>query len=455
MEISNKAFKAYDVRGRYPEEVNEELAYRMGRIFSAMFAAEKVVVGHDIRLSGRTLTDALIEGLRHAGTKVIDIGQCGTEMIYFATAHLNADGGIMVTASHNPKEYNGMKLVRRDARPVSADTGLKEIGEMVVSSNFVHTLVAGKTLGELERYDILAEYIEHLLSYIDVATLRPLKIVANPGNGAAGPVVKELAKKLPCSFVYLQEEPDGSFPNGVPNPLLVHNRQVTAAAVLQEGADFGIAWDGDFDRCFFFDEKGNFIEGYYIVGLLAEAFLRKNSGAGIMYDPRLLWNTEDIVERCGGVPLRCKSGHAFMKEFMREHDVVYGGEMSSHHYFRDFSYCDSGMLPWLLIAELLSAGKKSLSAMVEERIKLYPCSGEINRKVENAAAVIEKVEKVYADGAIDRLDGLSVAYEEWRFNIRSSNTEPVLRLNLETKGDEKILQQKTAELLALIGGEEA
>ena len=455
MGVTNKGFKAYDVRGVYPTEVNEELAYRVGRIFSAMFAAETVVVGHDIRLSGRAIVDALTEGLRHGGTKVIDIGQCGTEMIYFATAHLNADGGIMVTASHNPKEYNGMKLVRKGARPISGDTGLKEIGEMAVASNFVHAQVAGKTLGELEQVDIVPAYIEHLLSYVDKSALKPMKIVANPGNGGAGPIMKELAKHLPFEFISIFDEPDGSFPNGVPNPILMPNREATAKVVRETSADLGIAWDGDFDRCFLFDEDAEFIEGYYIVGLLAEVFLLKEPGAKIMYDPRLTWNTEAILERDGGVPVRCKSGHAFMKECMRQNEVLYGGEMSAHHYFRDFSYCDSGMIPWLLVAELMCRSGKKLSELVGARVDMFPCSGEINRKVEDSAAILAALEEKYADGEQDKMDGLSVAYADWRFNVRTSNTEPVMRLNVETKGDKELLTAKTAEILEIIGGEEA
>jgi len=455
MEVTNKGFKAYDVRGVYPTEVNEELAYRVGRIFSAMFAAETVVVGHDIRLSGRALVDALTEGLRHGGTKVIDIGQCGTEMIYFATAHLETDGGIMVTASHNPKEYNGMKLVRKGARPISGDTGLKEIGEMAVASNFVHAQVAGKTLGELEKVDIIPAYIEHLLTYVDKSALKPMKIVANPGNGGAGPIMKELAKHLPFEFVSIFDEPDGSFPNGVPNPILMPNREATAKVVRETGADLGIAWDGDFDRCFLFDENAEFIEGYYIVGLLAEVFLLKEPGAKIMYDPRLTWNTEAILERDGGVPVRCKSGHAFMKECMRQNEVLYGGEMSAHHYFRDFSYCDSGMIPWLLVAELMCRSGKKLSELVGARVDMFPCSGEINRKVEDSPAILKALEEKYADGEQEKMDGLSVAYADWRFNVRTSNTEPVMRLNVETKGDKELLAAKTAEILEIIGGEEA
>ena len=455
MEVTNKGFKAYDVRGVYPTEVNEELAYRVGRIFSAMFAAETVVVGHDIRLSGRAIVDALTEGLRHGGTKVIDIGQCGTEMIYFATAHLNADGGIMVTASHNPKEYNGMKLVRKGARPISGDTGLKEIGEMAVASNFVHAQVAGKALGELEKVDIVPANIEHLLTYVDKSELKPMKIVANPGNGGAGPIMKELAKHLPFEFVSIFDEPDGSFPNGVPNPILMPNREATAKVVRETGADLGIAWDGDFDRCFLFDENAEFIEGYYIVGLLAEVFLLKEPGAKIMYDPRLTWNTEAILERDGGVPVRCKSGHAFMKECMRQNEVLYGGEMSAHHYFREFSYCDCGMIPSLLVAELMCRSGKKLSELVGARVDMFPCSGEINRQVADSPAILKALEEKTAEGEQDKMDGLSVAYADWRFNVRTSITEPVMRLNVETKGDKELLAAKTAEILEIIGGEEA
>ncbi len=433
------------------------MAYRVGRVFAAMFAAEKVVVGHDIRLSGRELVDALSDGLRDGGSEVIDIGQCGTEMIYFATTHLDADGGIMVTASHNPAEYNGMKLVRRGARPISADSGLFDIAEMVVESqSFPHVKVPGKIEDTVKKYDIMPAYIQHLLSYIDVKALKPLKIVANPGNGGAGPILNELAKYLPFKFIKINEVPDGSFPNGVPNPLLVQNREATAKLVREYGADLGVAWDGDFDRCFLFDETAEFIEGYYIVGLLAEVFLRKQPGAKIMYDPRLTWNTQEVVAEAGGTPVRCKSGHAFMKECMRDNDVLYGGEMSAHHYFKDFSYCDSGMLPWLLVAELLCTSGKKLSELVTARMDKFPCSGEINRKVTDSAAVLSTIEAKYsAGGQVDKLDGLSIDYADWRFNVRVSNTEPVMRLNVETRGDKKLLAVKTAEILEIIGGEEA
>jgi Phosphomannomutase len=452
--FSEKAFKAYDIRGIVPTEVNEEMAYRVGRVFAVMLGAKSVVIGRDIRTTGKKLTNALAEGLRHAGTNVIDIGQCGTEMIYFATAHLKTDGGIMVTASHNPANYNGMKLVRRGAKPISEDTGLKDIARMVVNGAIPDSIYPGTKVGKIETYNIMPEYIKHILTYVDTSVLKPLKIVVNPGNGGAGAVIKKMEKKLPFEFIKINEKPDGTFPNGVPNPLLPENRAVTSKVVIDKKADLGIAWDGDFDRCFFFDEKGNFIEGYYLVGLLAQVFLEKNPGEKILYDPRLTWNTEEIIEKFKGQPVRCKSGHAFIKECMRTNGVIYGGEMSAHHYFRDFSYCDSGMIPWLMVTELMSRTGKTLAQLVEARVALYPCSGEINRKVENAGEVLAKIEKKYADAKLDYLDGISVEYAKWRFNIRISNTEPVMRLNVETRGDEKLLQEKTVEVLAIMGGKE-
>jgi phosphomannomutase len=447
----NKAFKAYDIRGIVPTEVNEDMAYKLGRSFSQMLKAKTCVVGHDIRLTGETLSAAVVKGLREEGTNVIDIGQCGTEMIYFATAHLKTDGGIMITASHNPANYNGMKLVREGSRPISADTGLKDIEKMVEEGTFP----TAEQTGTYTKHNIMPEYIEHLLTYVDVAELKPLKLVVNPGNGGAGSVVKELAKKLPFDFVFINEEPDGNFPNGVPNPILTQNRAATAHAVKEYKADVGIAWDGDFDRCFFFDEKAEFIEGYYLVGLLAQTFLKKNPGSKILYDPRLVWNTEAIIKENGGLPVRCKSGHAFIKECMRKEGVIYGGEMSAHHYFRDFSYCDSGMLPWLLVTELMCKTGKKLSDLVESRMALFPCSGEINRKVADANVVLDALQEKYKDGKQDFMDGISVAYDNWRFNVRKSNTEPVVRLNVEARGDKTLMEAKTKEILAIIGGQEA
>ena len=453
--LNTKAFKAYDIRGLCPEEVNEELAYRVGKVFCALFGAESVVVGRDIRLTGPKLQSALCDGLQDGGANVIDIGQCGTEMIYFATSYLNADGGIMITASHNPASYNGLKLVRRDARPVGMDTGLKEIEEMVRKDDFPHHLMAGKARGILTGQDILRPYTEHILKYIDLKQLKPVKIVVNPGNGGAGTVVDELEKHLPFQFIKINYEPDGTFPNGVPNPMLEENRKATSDAVVKNQADFGIAWDGDFDRCFFCDETGKFVEGYYLVGLLAENFLHKYPGCKIMYDPRLVWNTEAIVRSHGGIPVRCKSGHAFMKQCMRENDVIYGGEMSSHHYFRDFTFCDSGMITALIVCEMLCSCGKKLSELIGSMEDAFPCSGEINRKVADSKAVLAKLEKKYKEGKADRLDGLSMEFPNWRFNLRASNTEPVIRLNVETRGDRQLLAEKTQELLQKIGGEPA
>ncbi|MPL68866.1 Phosphomannomutase/phosphoglucomutase [bioreactor metagenome] len=450
MELKRTAFKAYDIRGRVPDELNEELAYRIGRAYVDIFKAKKVAVGRDIRLTGTAIRAALVKGLTEVGCDVVDIGICGTEMIYFSTAHLKLDGGIMITASHNPQDYNGMKLVREESRPISSDSGLKEIEELAISGDF-EPMSDGQSVGTVTEQDVMAEYIQHLLTYVDVSALKPLKIVVNAGNGCAGPVIDALEKFLPFEFIKVNHEPDGTFPHGIPNPLLLENRDATAKAVREIGADVGIAWDGDFDRCFFFDEKGEFIEGYYIVGFLAQAFLRKFPGAKIIHDPRLTWNTIELVEKAGGVPVQCKSGHAFIKERMRQEDAVYGGEMSAHHYFRDFSYCDSGMIPWLLLVEIMCLEGKPLSVLMEERVACYPISGEINSTVKDARDVIARIEEKFTQGAsIDRTDGLSVEFDDWRFNVRSSNTEPVLRLNIETKCDSELLKRKTEELLAEI-----
>lgn len=376
-------FKAYDVRGRVPDQLNEQVAYRIGRGFAEVIQPRSVVVGHDIRLSSEQIKAALAEGLRDGGVDVFDIGRCGTEEIYFATSHAGMDGGIVVTASHNPADYNGMKFVRSESRPISGDSGLFDIRDLAERDAFGP---AG-TRGGFQSLDTGPAYIDHLLSYVDVSALKPLKLVVNAGNGGAGAVIDRLEDRLPFSFIKLYHEADGHFPNGVPNPLLPENRAPTAAAVREHGADLGIAWDGDFDRCFFFDESGEFVEGYYLVGLLAEAFLRQHAGEKIVHDPRLTWNTRAIVDALGGEPVQSKTGHAFIKERMRVENAVYGGEMSAHHYFRDFFYCDSGMIPWLLVAALVSQRSQPLSALVAERVAAFPCSGEINRTIEDPAAV--------------------------------------------------------------------
>jgi phosphomannomutase len=445
-------FKAYDVRGRVPEELDDDIAYRIGRAYAEFVKPRTVAVGRDIRSSSPALTTALVKGLTDSGVDVLDIGVGGTELSYFATFSRKLDGGIMVTASHNPPNYNGMKFVREGARPISADTGLKDIRVLAERGEFGPPVAAR---GKVREVDVKPEYIEHLLSYVDLKSLAPLKIVVNAGNGGAGPIVDLLEPHLPFRFVKVFHEPDGSFPNGVPNPMIEENRAVTIERLKAERADLGIAWDGDYDRCFLFDELGQFIEGYYIVGLLAQAFLAKASGERIVHDPRLTWNTLDIVSRLGGQAVQSKSGHAFIKQRMRDVDAVYGGEMSAHHYFRKFSYADSGMIPWLLVAGIMSERKVSLSQLVGERMSAFPASGEINRKVTDAAAVIARVEAEYTPRAVavDRTDGLSVEYAAWRFNLRSSNTEPLLRLNVESRGDPELMHAKTTELLGLLGGE--
>jgi phosphomannomutase len=441
-------FMAYDIRGRIPDQLNEDIAFRIGRSYAEFLKPKQIVVGRDVRLSSESLCDALSQGLMESGVNVFDIGLCGTEEVYFATFHHHLDGGIMVTASHNPRDFNGMKLVREGARPISGDTGLHDIRRLAEQGLFSPVEKSGRHRALINRPD----YIRHLLHYVDIAKLKPLKIVINSGNGCAGPVMDALESHLPFEFIKVQHQPDGTFPNGIPNPLLPENRSVTSKAVLSSGADLGFAWDGDFDRCFFFDEKGRFIEGYYIVGLLAETFLAKKSGEKIIHDPRLTWNTIDVVTSAGGIPIQNKTGHAFMKERMRSEDAVYGGEMSAHHYFRDFAYCDSGMIPWLLIAGLMSQKEQPFSAMLDERIALYPASGEINRRLDDPLAAIARAQKVYEPQAhsIDETDGISMELDGWRFNLRCSNTEPVLRLNVESRVDVDLMQEKTAELLALI-----
>ena len=446
MEIS--CFKAYDIRGRIPDQLNEDIAYRIGRAYADFLRPQRIVVGYDIRLTSEALCLAIVRGLTEAGVDVLDIGCCGTEEMYFATCHLEADGGIVVTASHNPKDYNGMKLVRKGSRPISADTGLDAIRALAERGEFSGL---GQP-GSVQKVDTRADYITHLTGYVTIGDLSPLKIVCNAGNGGAGQVIDQLEQLLPFQFKKIHHEPDGNFPNGVPNPMLAENRIPTIDAIIRERADIGIAWDGDFDRCFFFDEQGNFIEGYYIVGLLARSFLERHGGGKVVHDPRLVWNTREIVRSLGGESVQSKSGHAFIKESMRQEDALYGGEMSAHHYFRDFFYCDSGMVPWLLVLELICKTGKSLSQLVAEGIQAFPVSGEINRSVSDPAALIESIETRYAETAdsVEHTDGLSMAFPDWRFNLRMSNTEPLVRLNVETRGNKVLLRTKTEELLTKI-----
>lgn len=433
---SYTCFKAYDIRGQLGTELNPEIAYRIGRAYGQIYQPQTVVVGCDVRLSSQDLKNATIQGLNDAGVNVIDLGMTGTEEVYFAAFHLDVQGGIEITASHNPMDYNGMKLVREQAQPISSDTGLKDIQKLAESALFSPI----EKKGNVQQISILPEFIDHLLTYIKPEAIRPLKLVVNAGNGAAGHVIDALEEKfqqknIPIHFIKIHHEADGNFPNGIPNPILVENRASTANAVIEHKADMGIAWDGDFDRCFLFDEKGQFIEGYYIVGLLAQAFLLQNKGEKIVHDPRLIWNTLDVVEQYQGQPIQSKSGHSFIKEKMREHNAIYGGEMSAHHYFRDFAYCDSGMIPWLLVVMVLSETGLSLSNLVEAMIEKFPCSGEINFKVTDTQAIIDKIFQHYAsqNPTIDRTDGVSLDFGHWRFNIRASNTEPLLRLNIESR----------------------
>jgi phosphomannomutase len=455
-------FKAYDIRGKLGEELNTDIAYRIGRAFAQHTQAKKVVVGGDVRLTSEELKLALANGLMDGGTNVIDLGLCGTEHIYFATSHLNCDGGIVVTASHNPIDYNGMKLVRENSKPISGDTGLFDIKTLAEQNSFSDV----ECKGQINSYDITQAYTDHLLTYVDTSNFalldRPLKLVVNAGNGTAGPALDAIESafkqlQVPVEFIKVYHQPDGNFPNGIPNPLLIENRSATKDAVIKHNADMGIAWDGDFDRCFLFDEQGEFIEGYYIVGLLAENFLAKTMQANtspqkIIHDPRLTWNTIDIVKQSGGQAIQSKTGHAFIKERMRSEDAIYGGEMSAHHYFRDFFYCDSGMIPWLLIAELTCLHKQPLSSLVKARIEAYPSSGEINNKLANPKEAIARVFQCYQADAqiIDKTDGISMEFGDWRFNLRSSNTEPVVRLNVESKGDKALMEDKTQEVLALL-----
>ena len=448
-------FKAYDIRGQLGTELDESVAYRIGRAYAEFLKPKNVVLGGDIRLTSESLKAALSEGIRDAGADVLDIGMVGTEQVYFATSHLQADGGIEVTASHNPIDYNGMKPIREGSRPISSDTGLLDIKRMAEENDFSPIDAARR--GGYTQVSIMQEYLDHLCGYVDLPAIKPIKLVMNAGNGAAGPVVDAIEARfkslqLPIEIIKIHNTPDGSFPNGIPNPLLPENRGSTIDAVLQHGADMGIAWDGDFDRCFMVDEKGNFIEGYYIVGLLAEAFLLKTPGAKIIHDPRLTWNTIDVAAKNGGQAIQSKTGHAFIKERMRAEDAVYGGEMSAHHYFRDFFYCDSGMIPWLLVMELISSSGRPLSDLVRAMVEAYPSPGEINRTIADPAKAIRQVKQHYEAEAliIDEIDGISMEFADWRFNLRMSNTEPVVRFNVETRGDRELLEQRQNEVLAIL-----
>ena len=441
-------FTSYDIRGRLGVDLDATIAFRIGRGFARALGAKVVVVGRDCRASSLELAEAVTAALLAEGVKVLELGLSGTEEMYHATSHFRADGGIVVTASHNPIDYNGMKMVRKGSAPLDGATGLSAIRALAEADDF------GPTKGGGERVNVAAQaraaYVETVLSFVDIAALRPLTVLVNAGNGTAGPTFDALAEGLaqrgaPLRFVRMHHAPDGSFPNGIPNPLLMENRPVTAAAVLANGADLGVAWDGDFDRCFFFDHTGAFVDGEYIVGLLAAVFLAKEQGARIVHDPRVVWNTQDIVAAQGGIAVQSRTGHAFVKQVMRDTGAVYGGEMSAHHYFRDFAYCDSGMIPFLLICELISR-QGALAELVAGRKAAFPSSGEINFRLPNAAASLSRVREMFETLAetVDETDGLSLSFGDWRMNLRSSNTEPLVRLNIESRGNADLLPQKLA-----------
>ena len=445
MKIKISSFKAYDIRGQLPHEINPEIAYRVGNATAEYLSAKKMILGRDIRASSKELSESMASGLMDAGVDVIDIGECGTENVYYATGELKSCGGVMVTASHNPSDYNGFKIVSENAKPISSETGLLDIQKIAESDK----RLISESRGNHEQRDLNQSYVKKVLSFIDHDSLSKLKVVMNPGNGGAGVYAEYISKNMPIEIIKLNFDPDSSFPNGIPNPMIEENRASTSQAVIDNKADLGIAWDGDFDRCFFFDEKGNFIEGYYLVGLLAKSFLIKNRNERVIYDPRLTWNTIDVVERYGGDAIQCQSGHSFIKKSMRDNDAVYGGEMSAHHYFRDFYYCDSGMIPWLLILEMISEEKMPLSQMIQKYRKRYPVSGEINLKVNNTKTIIDSIKEYYLDDAlgVDETDGVGMEFEKWRFNLRASNTEPLIRLNVESYNNESLMNEKTRELV--------
>lgn len=441
------SFKAYDIRGKVPGDLNVDLAYKVGKAIVKYLNAKKVLIGMDVRKSSPELSEALSKGITENGADVYDLGLCGTEMIYFGTPHLNADAGVMITASHNPPEYNGLKFVKKGSVPMGYDSGLNDIEQMVLKGDYKVEKVHN---GKVEKIDIMNDFIDNLKQFYDAKKINPFKVVVNAGNGCIGPALDALEPYLPIKMIKVFHEPDSNFPNGVPNPLLPENRQPTIDVLLENKADLGVAWDGDYDRCFFFDEKGNFIEGYYIVGLLAKSILKKNPGEKIVHDPRLTWNTIKEVEAAGGEVVQSVSGHAFIKQKMREVNAIYGGEMSAHHYFRDNYYSDSGIIPFLLILQLMSEENKTLGELVEEMVNAFPCSGEINTKLDNPVAKLEEIKQKYSDGKMETLDGVSVEYDDWRFNVRLSNTEPLIRLNVESKRNKKLMEEKTQELLNLI-----
>ncbi len=450
-------FKAYDIRGEINVNIDDDVAYRVGRAVAQHFGAKTVVIGFDARETSPAFAQAAAQGVKDAGADVLDIGLAGTEEMYWAVSEFGACAGIEVTASHNPINYNGMKIVKSGSRPLDDASDFQVIKSLAEAADWTTADHIGQSLDYAK--EARKAYVDQVLSFLDLAALTPLKIVVNSGNGAAGPTFDAIADRLkeqgaPLEFTLVHHTPDHTFPNGIPNPLLPKNHAATGDVVKEVGADFGIAFDGDFDRCFFFDEHGAFVPGEYVVGLLASIFLEKEAGAKIVHDPRVIWNTQDIVAEKGGTAIQSKTGHAFIKQIMRDTQAVYGGEMSAHHYFRDFAYCDSGMIPWVLVAELVSRSGRSLGDWVKDRFTAFQSSGETNFTVQDANEAIENVSSFYKDQAIsiDETDGLSFNFDNWRFNLRKSNTEPLVRLNVESKAGGMALDEIVSDIANRLGG---
>ena len=448
MALDPKVFKAYDVRGLYPSELDEEGAYAIGRAYGEHFEPKRIAVGRDMRLSSPSMAEAVMGGAADAGVDVVDIGLVGTEMVYFAVGELDLDGGIAVTASHNPKEYTGMKIVRRGALPVGGDSGLLDVRDSALS---LGDMSGGQTPGQVETRDVYPAFVEKVLSFVDTAAMKPLRVVVDAANGMAGAMLPPLLERLPVGAVRCYFEPDGSFPNHEPNPLLEENRAFVVGKVKEEGADLGIAFDGDADRCFFVDDSGEFVPGDFVTALLAASMLEKEPGATVIYDVRASWAVRDTVEAAGGTALPNRVGHAFIKHRMREVDAVFAGEVSGHYYFRDFTQADSGTIPALLMLELVSKRGQALSEILRPFRERYFLTGEINTPVGDVALTLQELKEHFAQqGEISHLDGISVTAEDWHMNVRPSNTEPLLRLNLEAL-DRELMERKRDEALAVIG----
>ena len=450
-------FKTYDIRGVVDVNINEDIVYRIGRAVSQHFAAKSVVIGYDARETSANFASAIAKGILDSGSNAINIGLAGTEEMYWAVSEFGACAGVEITASHNPIDYNGIKIVKSKSQPLREEADFKAIKRLAEKAVFSSPRYRGNMTDRC--VEARNKYVDRVLSFIDIEKLRGLKIVVNSGNGAAGPTFDAIAKRLlesgaPLEFIRINHTPDHTFPNGIPNPILPKNHYPTAKAIKEVGADLGVAFDGDFDRCFFFDENGTFVQGEYIVGLFAHIFLEKEPDSTIVHDPRVIWNTRNIIKNKGGVAVQSKTGHAFIKQTMRAHNAIYGGEMSAHHYFRDFAFCDSGMIPWLLIAELISNSGRTLADWVKERFVAFPSSGETNFRVKDVKASISRVLAAYRADAVslDESDGVSLTFKDWRFNLRTSNTEPLLRLNIESYGNASKLQAKVTDIANIING---